>query len=167
MHYHQPTGPATDIPSPDPRTAPPSRPTVADVRQLDGAVDYAARVCAATVSEFLAAPTDCDALPLRPPGIEVAVEFFVPPGLGAVRFAGELDRELVRRSVEYAALRRAGHAPPLRVTVLPPGAFHQWRAAWNVDRAAQHARRWAGDRQLIDGVLRQASTGWREIFPTG
>jgi hypothetical protein len=138
------------------------RPTERDVRQLDAAIDYAARVCSATVSEFLAAPIQGDA----PRGLEVAVEFFVPPGCPAERFASELDRALVRRSIEYAALRLAGDAPPLRVTALPPGAFHQWRAAWKVDRAAQHARRWADDRRLIDGILHQALTGWREIFPT-
>jgi hypothetical protein len=152
-----------------------------DLRQIDEAVDYAARVCKATVGEFLAAPLahqagaerrelcDHSAAPDRPtyvapPGqIELAVEFLVPPA-SAEQFADELDRALIRRSLGYFGARRSGLASAARVVALPPGAFHQWRSAWNVPPAAQHARRWSTDRRFLDGILIQAQIGWREIF---
>jgi hypothetical protein len=131
------------------------------VRQLDEAVDYAARVCRATVGEFVAAPTSCDA------GVEVAVEFFVPPA-ELTRFGEELDRAMSRRSLGYSQARRDGRARPVRVTVLPPSAFHQWRAASRIDSrsgvAAQAQKRWTGDRSQIDPILHQTRIGWRELF---
>lgn len=145
-------------------TAPIPVRAMADVRQIDEAVDYAARVCKATASEFLAAPsvtTDPTA-----PSIDLAVEFFVPPTCVNL-FADELDRALARRSMPYAAARRAGDVVPLRVTVIPPGSFHQWRSAWKVLPRAQHDRRWSADRQMLDGLIRQARTGWRELAPIG
>ena len=48
------------------------------------------------------------------------------------------------------------------VTPIPAGAFHQWRSARNVAPRVQHAHRWSADRRLLDGLLRQALTGWRE-----
>lgn len=133
--------------------------TLAELRQLDEAVDYAARVSRATVSEFLAAPSA--AASATPPAIEVAVEFFVPPTSGDA-FARELDRALTRRSLAYAAARRAGEIEAIRVRAIPAGTFHQWRSAWKVSSRAQHEHRWSADRGLLDGLLHQARTGWRE-----
>jgi hypothetical protein len=53
----------------------------------------------------------------------------------------------------------------MRVTVIPPGAFHQWRSAWRVSPRVQRDHRWSTDRDLLDGLLRQALTGWREPAP--
>jgi hypothetical protein len=157
MQIPQPTAaPAVVLP-----VAVPSIPLsdLADGRQIDDAIDYAARVCKATVSEFLAAPACPDAGPtLR---IEFAVEFFVPPADDAA-FARELDRALIRRSMSYAGARRSGSVGPLLVTPVPSGAFHQWRFAWNVSSRVQRDHRWSADRGLLDGLLRQASIGWRE-----
>lgn len=154
----------TDAPVPALPTAVPSIPLVdlAELRQIDEAVDYAARACKAAVSEFLASPA-------RPgdaatPSIELAVEFFVPPA-DIVVFARELDRALTRRSLCYAGARRGGDVGPMRVTVIPGGAFHQWRSAWDVSPRVQHDHRWSADRKLLDGLLRQALTGWREPAP--
>jgi hypothetical protein len=134
--------------------------TLAELRQLDEAVDYAARVSRATVSEFLAAPTAAPGT--MPPAIELAVEFFVPPTSAEV-FARELDRALIRRSPAYAAARRAGEVEAIRVQVIPAGTFHQWRSAWKVSPRCQHEQRWSSDRRLLEGLLHQARTGWREV----
>jgi hypothetical protein len=160
------------MPHPQPTDAPvPARPAaalpihlgdLAELRQIDGAVDYAARACKAAVSEFLSSPARPADAPV--PSIELAVEFFVPPA-DITAFARELDRALTRRSPCYAGARRAGSVGPLRVTVIPSGAFHQWRSAWNVPPRVQHDHRWSADRELLDGLLRQALTGWREPAP--
>ena len=133
-----------------------------DVRRLDEAVDYAARVVRATVGEFVAAPARRQDGGL--PAIDIAVEFFVPPTVSE-RFVLELDRALTRRSPEYSAARRTEQVAPMRLTVLPPGSFHQWRTAFGIDTRHQHGRRWSMDRASLDGVVRQAQTGWREIPP--
>jgi hypothetical protein len=127
---------------------------------LDEAVDYAARVSRATVSEFLAAP--CAVSGTMPVAIELAVEFFVPPTSDDA-FVRELDRALTRRSLAYAAGRRAGDVQTIRVSVIPAGTFHQWRSAWKVSPRLQHDQRWSPDRRLLDGLLHQARTGWREV----
>lgn len=161
MQYSQPNAESRLIP---PRTLAPPPPlwTVGEQRQLDEAVDYAARVCRGPVSEFVAAP-----VPGEPAaGIEVAVEFFVPPA-DVARFGEELDRAMVRRSLGYSAARRGGRARAVRVTVLPPSAFHQWRAASRIDaRGTAGARRvrWSEDRRVIDEVLHQTRIGWRELY---
>jgi hypothetical protein len=129
---------------------------VAELPQLDEAVDYAARVCKAVVGEFLAAPGGGGQR-----AMEVAIEFLVPPS-SVERFAEELDRAMVRRSLGYSADRREGRTGAAQVTVLPSGAFHQWRAAWRQDARVQRARRWSVTRQFIDGIVQQARTGWRE-----
>jgi hypothetical protein len=134
--------------------------TLAELRQVDEAVDYAARVSRATVSEFLAAPSAMRGT--MPPAIELAVEFFVPP-TSEDEFARELDRALTRRSLAYAGARRAGGVEAIRVRVIPAGTFHQWRSAWKVSSRSQHERRWSSDRRLLDGLLHQARTGWREV----
>ena len=135
--------------------------TTVDLPQLDEAIDYAARVTKGTVSEFLAAPSRPAAN--APPYIEIAVEFFIPP-CSPDRFADELDRALTRRSLHYAATRRAGHAMPLRVTPLSPSVFHQWRLAWKIDPRPQRAHRWSNDRRMLDQILRYANSGWRELY---
>jgi hypothetical protein len=135
---------------------------LADTRQLDEAVDYAARVTKATVGEFAAAPARREDGSL--PAIDVAVEFFVPP-VAAEKFVLELDRALIRRSLEYSAARRTEQVATMRVTIVPAGTFHQWRNAWKIDARKQRAGRWGADRQTLEGVLRQAQTGWREFLP--
>jgi hypothetical protein len=157
MQYPQPTSPPVVAPPATVSSAPAS--DLAESRQIDEAIDYAARVCKATVSEFLASPAHPGETPAI--SIDLALEFFVPP-IDDATFARELDRALIRRSMTYAAARRAGIVGPLRVTPIPAGAFHQWRSAWNVSPRVQHDHRWSADRQLLDGLLRQAMTGWRE-----
>jgi hypothetical protein len=169
MRFFEPSDFRADSPSPMPRGD--AGRTAGDLRLLDDAVDYAARIAKATVGEFLAAPVDGDS-DVRDNNdgtshsLEIGVEFLVPP-CSLDDFARELDRALIRRSPQYAAARRGGQAGAIRVIALPPSAFHQWRSAWRIDPSAQHARRWSDDRELLDGILRQASTGWREIFPVG
>lgn len=134
--------------------------TLAELRQIDDAVDYAARVTRGTVSEFLASPrlgTEG-----APAAIDLAVEFFVPPD-AAGGFAVEFDRALARRSMVYATARRTGQVAPARITVIPAGTFHQWRSAWKVSSRWQHEHRWSADRQMLEGLVRQAETGWREV----
>ena len=135
---------------------------LADIRQLEEAIDYAARVTKAAVAEFTAAPARREAAAL--PAIDVAVEFLVPP-VAAEKFVLELDRALIRRSLDYSAARRTEQVASLRVTVVPGGTFHQWRTAWRINSRQQHARRWTSDRQTLEGVLEQAQTGWREFLP--
>jgi hypothetical protein len=134
---------------------------LADLRQMDEAVDYAARVAKATVGEFLAAPAPRESGSL--PSIDVAIEFFVPPA-APEKFALELDRALVRRSLEYSAARRTEQVAAMRVSVVPPGTFHQWRTAWRLSPRHPHNHRWTADRQDLDSILRQAQTGWRELL---
>lgn len=129
---------------------------LAETRQIDEAIDYAARQQRAIVSEFLAAPASDNSQ------IDIAIEFFVPPAC-LDDFKRELDRALVRRTLGYATARRASQVLPLRVMVLPPGAFHQWRVAWNIAPSRHHERRWSPQRDLIEALLRQGETGFREF----
>ncbi len=133
---------------------------LAQIRQIDQSIDYAARAAKSTVSEFLAAPSILDAGGL--PWIEVAVEFFIPPH-SAADFAIQLDRALIRRSMEYSAARRSDQIQAIHLTLLPPGAFHQWRMAWNIDPRMQHDNRWTPSRRMLESVVHQAQTGWREM----
>jgi hypothetical protein len=137
--------------------------SLADRRQVDEAVDYAARVCRATVSEFLASP-ELAADAAHRPAVELALEFFVPPASHET-FAREFDRAMARRSMDYAAARRAGLVAAARLTVIAAGTFHQWRSAWRVTPRRQHDGRWSADRRLLDGLLHQARTGWHEAPP--
>ncbi|HYE18954.1 MAG TPA: GH3 auxin-responsive promoter family protein [Tepidisphaeraceae bacterium] len=131
-----------------------------DPRQIDEAIDYAARVHRATVGEFVAAPSPVGAAGL--PWVELAIEFFVPPESVAA-LATEVDRALTRRSMEYAAARRSDQVGPVRVAVVPPATFHQWRVAWRIAPADTRAGRWSADRAVLESVLHQARTGWREV----
>jgi hypothetical protein len=135
---------------------------LARVQQIDEAVDYTARVCKATVAEFLCAPGRASegSLPL----IDAAVEFFVPPQ-SLEKFTSELDRALIRRSLEYSAARRSEQIGAIRVITLPPGAFHQWRIIWKMDAAAYHQQRWHADRTTLESLIRQADEGFRELLP--
>jgi hypothetical protein len=131
-----------------------------ETRQIDEAFDYVARVTRSIVAEFFAAPArDGDDVPA---GIEIAVEFFVPPAV-ADPFEHELDRALMRRAPGYLTARRAGLVGPLRVVMLPPGTFHQWRVAWKIERAQQHGERWSANRERLESLLRQAQEGLREM----
>src|SRR6478672_10187679 len=73
--------------------------TPGEVRLLDEAIDYAARVCQGTVCEFLAGPSRCELDRSR--FVEMAIEFFIPP-TSLVQFADELDRAMIRRSLGYS-----------------------------------------------------------------
>ncbi|HSI33388.1 MAG: GH3 auxin-responsive promoter family protein [Phycisphaerae bacterium] len=132
---------------------------LAEAKQIDEAIDYAARVHRATVGEFVAAPSPIGAAGL--PWVELAIEFFVPPESVAA-LATDVDRALTRRSMEYAAARRSDQVGPVRVAVVPPATFHQWRVAWRIAPADTRAGRWSADRAVLESVLHQARTGWRE-----
>jgi hypothetical protein len=135
---------------------------LAHAQQIDEAVDYTARVCKATVAEFLCAPGRAaeGALPV----IDIAVEFFVPP-TSLEKFTSELDRALIRRSLEYSAARRSEQVGAMRVIALPPGAFHQWRVIWKLDAAGYAKQRWNADREMLESLIRQADQGFRELLP--
>jgi hypothetical protein len=135
--------------------------TLAEIRLLDEALDYAARVSQGTVCEFLAAPGE--PAPGEARFIQMAVEFFIPP-VSLAQFTDELDRAMMRRNLAYSSVRRAGSASPVRVTALSPSVFHQWRMAWKVDPQAQRERRWSSDRRMLEQVLLYANSGWRELF---
>ena len=135
--------------------------TPGEVRLLDEALDYAARVSRGTVCEFLAAPGE--PAPGEARFIEMAVEFFIPPSALA-QFADELDRAMMRRNPAYSIARRNGGVGPIRVTALSPSVFHQWRIAWRIEPQAQRERRWLPDRRMLEQVLLYAKSGWRELF---
>ena len=135
--------------------------TAGELRLLDEAIDYAARVCHGTVCEFLASPSRRELDGSR--FIEMAVEFFIPPS-SLAQFADELDRAMMRRSLGYSSARRSGNAGPVRVVALSASIFHQWRMAWKIDPQQQRDRRWSQDRQMLDQVLLYANDGWRELF---
>ena len=130
-----------------------------EIRLLDEAIDYAARICQGTVCEFLAGPLHCERDGSR--FIEMAIEFFVPP-TSLIQFADELDRAMIRRSLGYSSARRSGSATPVRVTALPHSIFHQWRMAWKIDPQHQRNGRWSPDRQMLDQILLYANHAWRE-----
>jgi hypothetical protein len=135
--------------------------TSGEMRLLDEAIDYAARICQGTVCEFLAGPSNraLDGSCF----IEMAIEFFIPP-TSLIEFANELDRAMIRRSLAYSSARRSGNATPVRVTALSPSVFHQWRMAWKIDPKDQRKRRWSPDRQMLDQILLYANDAWREHF---
>jgi hypothetical protein len=130
------------------------------VDHLDRATYEAARAVAATVARYAAAPGGGrgDA-----GHVEVVVEFLVPPA-SVEAFARALEAGLRRGSRGYAAARASGAVGPVRVRAVPPGAFHQWRVAWGRGDAELAAARWSDDRDVVEGVLRQAHVGWRELL---
>lgn len=130
-----------------------------DARVLDDAMDYAARVSKATVGEFFAAIAPGD------DALQIAIEFLVPP-VSQEQFTSELDRAMIRRSLVYFAARQRSQFDAVRLTILPPGTFHQWRITWNVEPLVQHGRRWSNDRELFHTILRQAQIGWSELTTT-
>jgi len=69
---------------------------------------------------------------------------------------------LMQGSVGYAAARHRGAVLPPSVRPVAMGAFHQWRVAWRRHQATPTDGRWSQARELIDGVLRQSTIGWRE-----
>lgn len=135
--------------------------TPGEIRLLDEAIDYAARVCQGTVCEFIAGPSRCEGEGSR--FIEMAIEFFIPP-TSLDKFMDELDRAMMRRSLGYSSARRSGNASPVRVTALSVSVFHQWRMAWKIDPQAQRSHRWSPDRQMLDQILLYGNSGWRELF---
>jgi hypothetical protein len=56
---------------------------------------------------------------------------------------------------------------PVRIVMLPPGTFHQWRVAWKVGRMQQHDGRWSANRDMLESVLRQGLEGLREMVGMG
>lgn len=123
-------------------------------KDLESAVAAAARATSAVVADYVAAPTD-----LQRDGVELAVDFLVPP----------TDEAAFRDALERA-LASAGSRPPARphprgrivVHAVPAGAIHQWRVAWRYAEEELPAFRWTGNRATLEGVLRLARVGWRE-----
>ena len=133
--------------------------------QLDAALDSAARAARATVACFAAAPVDCwadhdDATGLAT--IEFVVEFFVPPP-SLDTFHRELEAQLLRTSPRYVTGRYQGEFAPCALQCVGGGTFHQYRVTCRASAADQRETRWSRDRVLLDGILHQARTGWREL----
>ena len=153
------SGPAADVPEFALQIG-----ALAEPRQIDEAMDFAARMTRATVGEFVAAPGRGG--PGELPGIEAAVEFFVPPH-STQAFTLELDRALVRRSMQYNAARRGEQVGAIHLHVMPPGTFAQWRSTFNRCAGSTREARWGSSRELLDGILMQARIGWRELIAIG
>ena len=132
--------------------------------QLDQAMDRAARQARATVAVFAAAPADtwnehCTAGECA--AVEFVVEFFVPPP-SLEQFHRELEAQLLRLSPDYLRGRSRGVFATCVLRQVSVGTFHQHRVAAKVCGLPPCDRRWSRDRGHVEGVLRQARTGWRE-----
>lgn len=133
-------------------------------KDLDAAVDQAARFTQATVATFAAAPADtwnenCSAGEW--PAIEFVVEFFVPPP-SLETFHRELEARLLRLSREYYASRAKGLFAPSVLRCVPAGSFHQYRVTLKRTDAGHAMDRWSASRSFVDGLLHQARIGWRD-----
>jgi hypothetical protein len=129
--------------------------------QLDVAIDRAARSARGTVAAYAAAPVDCWDEREGQAAVEVVVEFFVPPLLGS--FYRELEAQLLLASPRYAAGRDGGDFRPCVLHSIGAGTFHQHRVTIGMSAPEQCAGRWSGDRALIEAILHQSRTGWREV----
>ena len=133
--------------------------------QLDTAMDRAARASHATVAVFAAAPVDCrdeKTLDSGSAAVEFVVEFFVPPSSMDL-FHRELESQLLQASLQYADGRYRGEFAACVLHSILVGTFHQYRITCRASAADQRQFRWSRDRILLDGILHQARTGWREL----
>ncbi len=130
--------------------------------QLDRAMDRAARASASTVALFIAAPLELSVTP-KFTRIEFAIEFFVPP-VSMIEMETELDRGLMYESPAYKTVRRGRQLLPPSIQVIPAGAFHQWRMAWNYEEPLPANERWSSHRQTMDSLLQQIRVGFRELL---
>ena len=132
--------------------------------QLDVAIDIAARCAHATVALFGAAPGIATR---RSSGLqdgvamEFVIEFFVPPE-SLEDFHRELETQLVRMSPGYQLRRNVGDLERCIVQRVPAGTFHQYRIASRVTPQAVRGGRWSGGRDVVDGVLVHARSGWHD-----
>ncbi len=132
--------------------------------QLDIAMDRAARASRATVSVFAAAPVDhWDEKKLEGglAAVEFVVEFFVPPSSMDL-FHRELESQLLQASPQYVEGICCGEFAPSVLHSILVGTFHQYRITCRTSAAEQRQFRWSRDRILLDGVLHQSRTGWKE-----
>ena len=133
--------------------------------QLDAAMDRAARCPRATVAVFAAAPIEGWADQDAAEGfaaIEFVVEFFVPPA-SLELFHRELEGQLLRLSPRYTLGRYRGEFATCGLHAIAAGTFHQYRITCRTSAADQRDSRWSPDRLLLDGILHQSRTGWREL----
>ena len=133
--------------------------------QLDAAIDRAARGSSSAVAVFAAAPVDCWGDGIGTEGvaaIEFVVEFFVPPA-SLDLFHRELEAQLLILSPRYVTGRYRGEFGPCALHSISAGIFHQYRVTCRASSDDQRDSRWSRDRLLLDGVLHQSRTGWREL----
>lgn len=133
--------------------------------QLDTAMDRAARASHATVAVFAAAPVNCRDQKSQDgasAAVEFVVEFFVPPSSMDL-FHRELESQLLQASTPYVDGRYRGEFAACVLHSILVGTFHQYRITCRTSAAEQRQVRWSRDRILLDGILHQARTGWREL----
>ena len=66
-------------------------------------------------------------------------------------------------SPRYVAGRYRGEFGPCALHSISAGTFHQYRVTCRTSAADQRESRWSRDRLLLDGILHQDRTGWREL----
>lgn len=91
--------------------------------QVTQAMDRVAREIRQPVSAYALAPVWDDAQPFYGLFLE-ETDIGSPEMLG--RFVENLDRELGQQNIEYAAKRGSGRLGPVRVEILPAGAWQRW-----------------------------------------
>lgn len=126
------------------------------VRDLDAAMDRAARRSYAMVAEYLAAPLMAEGGQDHP-----SLEFFVPAAI-TDSFAQYLEMHLRQICPRYAAWRDSGCFGPLSLHTVPSGTFHQWRMSWENLPALVPQKRWQDDRFLMESILWQVRMGWSD-----
>jgi hypothetical protein len=130
--------------------------------QIDAAVDRAARASRCTVAVFAAAPAECWEDDGRSGACaEFVIEFFVPPA-SVELFHRELEAQLLLASRRYVTGRYRGDYLPCSVHAVEAGTCHQYRIATRMAADELREARWSQRRELIDALLHQARTGWRE-----
>lgn len=123
-------------------------------REIDEAVEAAARGSGVTVTDYAAGPVPpCAGEPRA--GHVYVVEFAggTPPEPGW--FARLLDRELARRNADYAAHRQDdfGMRPP-ELRIVPPGTFAAWMRRRGKLGGQNKVPRVINDPRLLDDLLR-------------
>ncbi|MGP1309858.1 MAG: GH3 family domain-containing protein [Phycisphaerales bacterium] len=126
------------------------------VEHIETAVSAAAKAVGARTGEFTAAPVYPDPSAGRRAGLELAIEW-EPSDASVDAFAREFDAALKSQNVDYTTKRKddLGMAPPT-VTVLPPGAFHEWMARKGKLGGQHKCPRCANHREIIDAVREAA-----------